>query len=322
LARTFVVDGQPQVFSDIQALELEPQMTTYIREHNLRSVIVVPLRVRGRTIGLMTVATDDAQRNFSRDEVKLAETIASDIAAAVENARLAEQDKRAAAAEERSRLARDLHDAVTQTIYSANLITEALPRLWERSPDEGLQNLTKLRQLVRGALAEMRSLLFELRPDSLERINLNTLLQQLADILTGRTRIPVEVELIGQTGLPVPIKTTFYRIAQEALNNVTKHARASKVFITLQQEPRQVILTIRDNGMGFDPAQVSAASMGLRIMRERVEKIGADLTIQSKPRRGTQIRVSWSPPLANNNSENEKWSLNDSIAANQSDVSG
>ena len=137
---------------------------------------------------------------------------------------LVQQAQQVAAAEERGRLARDLHDAVTQTIYSAALIAEALPQVWERNPDEGRRNLTKLRQLVRGALAEMRALLFELRPAALEQADLESLLRQLADALTGRTRIPVTVETEGQGDLPAEVKVACYRIAQETFNNIAKHA--------------------------------------------------------------------------------------------------
>ena len=151
--------------------------------------------------------------------------VAGDIAGAIENARLFEQAQEAGANEERDRLARDLHDAVTQTIYSATLIGEALPSVWERDPEEGQRNLLKLRQLVRGALAEMRTLLFELRPASLEHADLANLLRQLGDALTGRTRIPVEVIVDGEGDVPAEVKITIYRIAQEA---VQQHSQARR----------------------------------------------------------------------------------------------
>lgn len=206
---------------------------------------------------------------------------------------LVQQAQKVAADDERSRLARDLHDAVTQTIYSAALIAEVLPRVWERSPEEGQRNLTKLRQLVRGALAEMRALLFELRPSALEYADLETLLRQLADALTGRTRLSVEMEFDGQANPPTEVKIAFYRIAQEAFNNIAKHAAADQVKLTLHQSPNQVDLRIIDNGRGFDPQHTAADHMGLFIMRERAQSIGASLALDSAPGQGTFLRLAW-----------------------------
>jgi len=203
------------------------------------------------------------------------------------------RDKEVAASEERRRLARDLHDAVTQTIYSASLIAESLPIIWERNPDEGHRNLAKLRQLVRGALAEMRTLLFELRPSALESAELGTLISQLSDALTGRTRIPVEREL-KETGLiPVEVKITMYRVTQEAMNNIAKHSEATRVDLKLQSDPDRVQLSIRDNGRGFDPGAMRDSGLGLGIMRERADEIGASLDVSSAPVEGTQVNISW-----------------------------
>jgi PAS domain S-box-containing protein len=193
--------------------------------------------------------------------------------------------------EERGRIARDLHDSVTQTLYSASLIAEALPRVWERKPEQVKGNLTMLLQLMRGALAEMRTLLFELRPAALEEAGLDRLLHQLADVLTGRTQTAVEVTVQGRTDLPVEDTIAFYRIAQEAFNNIAKHASAARVTVTLQNLPDRVILSIQDDGWGFDPDSVPAERMGMRIMRERAEAVGAALTVETTPGRGTRIIV-------------------------------
>lgn len=214
----------------------------------------------------------------------------------LERARI--QEREIAAAEERNRLAHDLHDAVTQTIYSASLIAEVLPLMWERSPEEGKRNLIKLRQLVRGALAEMRSLLFALRPAALEKADLETLLHQLGDALTGRTRIPVEVNFkAGQKPQP-NVKIALYRIAQEALNNVAKHSEAKQARVDLQSRDDQVILQIIDNGIGFNPDRSrSSGKMGLQIMQERAEKVGASLEVESSPGKGTRILVIWTADI-------------------------
>jgi signal transduction histidine kinase len=255
--------------------------------------MLVPLLARGAAIGFISVATDQAERIFSADEVRLAETIASDIAAAVENARLLERTKAAAAAEERNRIARELHDSVTQTLYSVSLVAEALPRLLERNLAEAKRNAAYLRQTTLGALAEMRTLLFELRPGALEKTGLDVLLQQLADVLTGRARVPAEVSIQGEAELPNDVKIGLYRIAQETFNNIARHARATRAWASLRSGSDGAILVIRDNGRGFDPGSIPPERMGVRIMRERAQGIGARLNIESEAGQGTQVTVEW-----------------------------
>jgi len=214
-------------------------------------------------------------------------------AVASESARLVEQAKELAAAEERARLARDLHDSVTQTLYSASLIAQVLPMVWQRNPAEGERNLIKLRQLVRGALAEMRTLLFELRPAALDVADLGVLLQQLGDVLTGHTRIPVSVSLDERADLPTKVKIAAYRIAQEAFNNVAKHAGATQVNVTLHIFANQLYLQVSDDGRGFDPACIPGERMGVRIMTERAASISARLTVTSTPGQGTAVALHW-----------------------------
>ncbi|MBE7552517.1 MAG: PAS domain S-box protein [Anaerolineales bacterium] len=214
--------------------------------------------------------------------------------------RLAEtQTQRLAALEERQRLARELHDAVTQTLFSASLIAEVLPEMWERDPARSRRLLQDLKQLSRGALAEMRTLLLELRPAALREAKLGDLIRQLAEAFTGREGVPVTVELDRQGAFPGDMQVSLYRITQEALNNIAKHAGASRVTIQLQRTPggsgplKRVELKISDDGCGFDPASVPLDHLGLGIMRERAEAIGATLDIISRPSRGTQIKVKW-----------------------------
>jgi PAS domain S-box-containing protein len=205
----------------------------------------------------------------------------------------AQQLKEKTAEEERTRLARDLHDAVSQTLFSTSLIAEVLPRLWERNKDEGLKKLEEVRQLTRGALAEMRTLLFELRPAALADAELSDLLRQLSESVIGRARVPVALEVEGTCAIPTDVKIAFYRIAQEALNNIAKHSGANRAQITLHCELHQVSMQIIDNGHGFDTTQVTPGSFGLGNMNERANKIGALLKIDSKVGEGTEITVTW-----------------------------
>jgi signal transduction histidine kinase/streptogramin lyase len=207
---------------------------------------------------------------------------------------LAEKAAQEAVTLERNRLARDLHDAVTQTLFSASLIAEVLPDIWNMSQAEGWKRLEELRQLTRGALAEMRTLLMELRPTALTEIPLPDLLRQLCESLIGRARLPIELCVEGTRRLPPDLQLCLYRITQEALNNIVKHAKATQAFVTLKMDEK-VTLTIVDNGSGFDPGRVPPDHLGLKIMCERAQALGAEISIYSEAGKGTQVFVSWAP---------------------------
>jgi len=211
-------------------------------------------------------------------------------------ATLAQKAAEEAVAAERSRLARDLHDAVTQTLFSASLTAEVLPDLWQMDPGEARKTTEELRQLTRGALAEMRTLLLELRPAALTQARYEDLLRQLTEAVMGRARLLVKLHVTGQRSLTPEVQVALYRIAQETLNNIVKYAKATQVCIDLQMSPAGLLLSIQDNGAGFDPALVRPTSLGMRIMRERAEGIGADLVVTSAPGRGTLVEVAWNDP--------------------------
>jgi signal transduction histidine kinase len=194
---------------------------------------------------------------------------------------------------ERSRLARELHDAVTQTLFSASLIAEVLPRLWAKDPERGQQQLEEVRLLNRGALAEMRSLLLELRPEALAQAKMDDLLRQLGRAMTGRTGVPVSVSANVQCPLPAEVQVALYRIAQEALNNAAKHAEASQVEVRFRCDADQATLSIDDDGQGFDVDNIPPGHFGLGIMQERAVSVGAVLEIESEIGVGTRIRVAW-----------------------------
>jgi len=203
-----------------------------------------------------------------------------------------ESDLRSAVADERNRIAGELHDSVTQTLFSTAAIADALPEVWRRKPDEAMRGLEELKHLTRGALAEMRTLLLELHPATLLEKDLETLLRQLADSMTGRTRIPIELEIDGTMHFPEEVQIAFYRVAQESLNNISRHAHATKVWLSLVCDAPNATLTIRDDGSGFDVA-AHGAGMGLAIMRERVAAIAGELNVHSESKRGTTITLRW-----------------------------
>ena len=267
------------------------------------SYLAVPLFIRDEIYGSLSFYYIEP-REFSEEDIRLAMTLGDQTGLAIENARLRLQAAESAIAKERSRLARDLHDAVTQTLFSASLIAEVLPILWERKPEEGRRRLEELRQLTRGALAEMRTLLLELRPSTLIEAEVAELFRHLADAFTGRSRVPVHLSVEGNFDLPPDVKVTLYRIAQESLNNIARHAGASQVFMDVRcfagstrqshgTEASRVELVVRDDGCGFDPNQVSAEHLGLDIMRERAENIAAQFSLTSEMGTGTQVSVIW-----------------------------
>jgi PAS domain S-box-containing protein len=203
------------------------------------------------------------------------------------------QLKERAASDERSRLARDLHDAVSQTLFSASIIADVLPQIWQRNPPEGQKRLEEIRQLTRGALAEMRTLLLELRPTALADANTAELLKQLGESITGRTRIPVDVVVEGLCPASAELKIGVYRIAQEALNNVAKHSRATRAEVSLHCSTDAIKLVIKDNGAGFNVGTRSPGSLGMGIMQERANSIGANIAIKSAPGQGTRVELIW-----------------------------
>jgi len=255
------------------------------------ALLAVPLHVREGVVGALDAVNKPG--GFTEEDLRVTSLFADQAAIAIENARLYGQARELAAAQERQRLARDLHDAVTQTLFSASLIAEVLPRLWERSPEEGRRRLEELRQLTRGALAEMRTLLLELRPGALTDVGLGDLLRQLAEAVTGRARLPVALSVESQCSLPPLVQVALYRIAQEALNNIVKHAGASQAHVVVRCDPERVELRITDNGRGFDLEGVSSEHLGLRIMRERADSVGATIAIRSEIERGTHVEVVW-----------------------------
>jgi signal transduction histidine kinase len=158
-----------------------------------------------------------------------------------------------------------------------------------------MQNLEELRQLTRGALAEMRTLLLEMRPESLLRADLKSLLTQLADAFTGRVRVPVSLALQGDCEPAQDVKLVFYRTAQEALNNVAKHSGARHVELHLNSQPGHIVLAIQDDGLGFELDAIPPDHLGIAILRERAGSIGAGLKIESRAGQGTTVELDWRP---------------------------
>jgi PAS domain S-box-containing protein len=251
----------------------------------------LPLMIKGRSIGSIGFGFSTPQP-FEESERFFMNSLAHQCAQALERARLSEQAQLAAAVEERQRLARDLHDAVSQTLFTASILAEALPNLWERNPARAREQSLQLARINRSALAEMRTLLLELRPATIANNTLNDLLRQLGQAIQGRRQIEVEVAVQEEGRLPTEAHITFYRIAQETLNNILKHAQATHVSVRLQASPERAELHIHDNGVGFD-TEGQRSGLGLGMMQERARAIQAHVSITSAPGQGTEVLLRW-----------------------------
>ena len=213
---------------------------------------------------------------------------------AIDNIHLNEQTGRTAAADERSRIARELHDSLTQTLFTASVLAEATPRIWNKRPghraaEHGEAQRVDPRRVGRDALLAAR-----IASRTRRRTNpSDQLLNTLAEATRARSNMAVSLSIEEDRDLPADVTMTLYRIAQEALNNVIKHAEATRVDIMLLNQPARVALHIRDDGRGFDPQVIPAGHMGISIMAERAQKIGGDLQIQSQPGRGAEVSVTW-----------------------------
>jgi two-component system nitrate/nitrite sensor histidine kinase NarX len=257
------------------------------------SLMGFPLTIKDRVIGLIVLSYNQPGY-YSHEMPDLVQAFANQAAIAIDNARLHAQVQQVAILEERDRLARELHDAVTQTLFSASVIAKAVPDIWEKDPAIGRTYLEQLPGLLQGALAEMRVLLLELRPSALQDQTMDQLLKMLVEAARTRSGAIVTLKVEGDHPLPEDVTMALHRIAQESLNNVAKHAEASEINVRLICDPEEVVLHIADDGCGFDPETIPSGHLGVGIMRERAQKIGATFQVDSKPGDGTIVIVTWS----------------------------
>jgi signal transduction histidine kinase len=267
-----------------QALEIE----------GIRQVINVPLFAKDRLVGALNLGNRH-ERPITPEEMSLLSSIGKQIAIAVENARLYEQAEQSAAIAERHRLSRELHDSVTQSLYSVTMYAEAAVRLLATGDAKlASEHLRELRGTAQEALREMRLLIFELRPPLLIKIGLAAALQARLDAVEMRGGMQTELHIDGeqkQSQVSSAVEEELYHIAQEALNNILKHSNAQHVWIDLCFSDVETILAIRDDGVGFTPTPEGNGGVGLASLKERAEKVGASLEIESMPGAGTKVRV-------------------------------
>ena len=257
----------------------------------IKSMLAAPLVVQENAIGALMVTSK--QGIFDDNDLRILQIFADQAAIAIENARLASEVERMAVMEERNRLARELHDSVTQSLYGITLYAEAATRRLSARDLKGVgEHLHDVRVTSQEALKEMRLLIYELRPSLLEKEGLVAALQARLDMVEGRAGLQTELSVEGDQRLPAPVEEGFYRIAQEALNNVLKHAQAHRVSITLGMQAPEAWMEVVDDGVGFDPDEgFEKGGLGLRGIQERTARLGGQLKIDNKIGRGTRIRV-------------------------------
>ncbi|MEA2596400.1 MAG: hypothetical protein QOF01_2869 [Thermomicrobiales bacterium] len=296
-ARAVIEGGEPVIIEDVFA---DTPLAHSFRRNAARDIgevradfgtwMGVPMAIGERVIGM--IAVEIGQVGFYTDRhAELLRAVADQAAVAIENAHLHEQVRGVAALEERQKLARELHDSVSQALYGIGLGARTARTLLDRDPAKVAEPLDYVIGLAEAGLTEMRALIFELRPDALETEGLVALLEKQAAALRARQGLVVETALGAEPAVSVAAKEALYRIAQEALHNTVKHARASRVTLRLENTPVRTTLEVADDGVGFDPAGSFPGHLGLRSMRERAARQGAALEVERAAGRGTRTRV-------------------------------
>jgi len=273
-------------------LTLDEMRLLGVENDGIVTYLGMPIRSRGREAGILSVITTHRQ-SFTIEDISLLGTGADQIGMIVENVMLRQQAEQAAIARERERLARELHDSVTQSLYSLTLFSEVGQRFGRVRDFEQLDYiLGRLSETAQQALKEMRLLVYELRPTILDQDGLIGAISKRLESVEKRAGIQTQFTADDSISLPFPIEEALYRIAQEGLNNALKHARASSVSVNLSSSGGTVTLEIVDNGIGFNAQSLTkSGGMGLVNMRERAEKLGGTISIQSGKGMGTTIRA-------------------------------
>jgi signal transduction histidine kinase len=292
-----IVQRTPVVVEDYSAWPNTHPAQAETMEVGVHAFVVAPLLVGGKPIGVLWV-NDTKPRPFMTEDVLLVQALADQASLAIEHARLVQRGQDAAVLEERARLARDLHDSVTQSVFSLGMMARAAQTQYSRGNDRLGTTLDRIATLSQDALREMRALLFELQPTGLADDGLGPALRKLAEAVRTRLELDVECQADSDLRLAPEVETAIFRIAQEALANAAKHARARSITMVLQETRGHLRLTVSDNGVGFDPRTPPVVSndgrqggMGMRTMRERAAATGISLRIRSRVGRGTTVVV-------------------------------
>ncbi len=288
--KAFIIDDLPMDERFTQCIQQNLSADAELILAVYRSCMVVPLITNERSIGLLSMAYHSANF-YTQHHADLAFALANQAAIALENASLYEQARALAALQERQYLARELHDSVSQELYGVVLNAQIAHEALETDPDEARTALDHVIEHADSGQTEMRSLLFELVPQALAVEGLVAALQKRVMVIRKHYKLNVAASLSAEPACSLEKKHALYRIAQEALHNVIKHAHATVVTLLLAQEERDVLLEVCDNGKGFDPTFSFSAGLGLQSMKERAARLHGILSIRSKPEQGSSISV-------------------------------
>jgi len=262
-----------------------------VRAGQWADVIEAPIRTKEKVLGVLVLASPQPYR-FDEQHMRLLTLLANQAGRLLENAELHAKAREVAVLEERNRLARELHDSVTQLLFGLTLNLESAGGVLEKKPQRAAELITRSQEMAGEALSEMRSLIFELRPAALQEKGLAMALSNHINLFRRRHNIDVSLILEGEERLSATLEFCLYRVAQEALNNVAKHAKAKHVSVRLEVQPTEAILEVTDDGTGFAAeGRTSSQSFGVIGMRERVAELNGELAISSTPGQGTTIRA-------------------------------
>jgi len=288
LLAAMLTDPAPYRTHDIAA---DPRFEWWPAAHpRMSSFLGVPLMFKGDIVGAFYLT--DKEGGFDQDDEDLVRVLAAHAAVVVEHARLYEASRERSISEERDRLARDLHDALTQRLFSLNLMLEATATRVVADPDAARASLGQARELVEAALGELRSLIFELRPPVLEMDGLVGSVRKHAELLSRAHGLDLRVEATGRDDKIAPdVERHLFRILQEALSNVVRHASATGASVRIDVRAGEVSVVVQDDGVGFDPEAraINARRLGLTSMRERAESLGGRFEVVSAPGQGTTV---------------------------------
>ena len=259
----------------------------------MRSFLGVPIVFKGDVIGAFYLTDKTTEPVFSAADEEMVGVLAAHAAVLMEHARLYEQSRELSVLDERNRLARELHDATTQTLFSLRLAMETAAALVATDPARAAAELDTARDLVDATFAELRALVLELRPPALEADGLVTTVRKHLDVAGRAHGLRVTLRADGEERLPADVERELFRIVQEAVTNVLRHARASTLEVEMTFAGGLVVVVVTDDGVGFDPTARSVRSrrLGLTSMRERALALGGRLTLRSEPGAGTTVRV-------------------------------
>ena len=290
LLGAMLTETAPYRTSDIRT---DPRFQWWPPPHpRMSSFLGVPILAKGRVIAAFYLTDKIGADEFSEDDQAAVEMLAAHAAIAIENARLFERSRELSVVEERTRLARELHDSVSQTLFSISLVAEAAATLVDRDAAKAKTQLEGLREMARAATREMRSLIFELRPADLDAEGLVATLRKHIDVL--RRVYPMRIEFKENVAArpPPAVEREVYRIAQEALNNAIKHSQADRIDVELSSRDAMISLLVADDGKGFEPkaAELRATKLGITSMEERAESINGVLRIESSEA-GTRVEL-------------------------------